>query len=101
MKYDVRCECGKALSVSGADAGASLPCFCGRMVEVPPLHRLRTLAGESAMPILIQIRGMVANRRLPGTRNCACCHRPTNDLMQIGIACEPSPGNHRGGGEAF
>lgn len=101
MKYDVRCECGKTHLVAGADAGASLPCSCGRTVEVPPLHCLRAQAGDSAMPILIQIRGMVANRALPGTQDCACCHRKTNGLMQIGIACEPTPGDDRGGGRAF
>lgn len=100
MKYEVRCECGKVHSVSGADAGASLSCACGRRVEVPPLHQLRTQTGQRAVPILVQVRGLVATGRLPGRRECVCCHRPVTGLMQVGIGCEPTPGDGRGGAEA-
>ena len=49
MSYQVTCACGKSHAVTLADAGTSLPCGCGRTVEVPPLHKLREHAGETAL----------------------------------------------------
>src|SRR5262245_58305082 len=100
MKYEVRCECGKSHAVSAADAGASLRCACGRTVEVPPLHRLRTVEGETAIPLLVQVRGMIANGQLPGARVCVRCQRPTNDMARVGLGCEPTPGEAEARSEA-
>jgi hypothetical protein len=100
MKYEVRCECGKAHAVSGADAGATLNCACGQRVEVPPFHQLRSQAGQSAVPILAQVRGLIATGLLPGPRVCVCCRRPAKGVMQVGIGCETTPGSDRSGGDA-
>lgn len=100
MKYEVRCECGKVHAVSGADAGATLSCVCGRAVEVPALHQMRTLAGQGAVPILVQVRGMIATGRLPGSRDCVCCRRPARGVLRVGLGCEPTPGDERTGANA-
>lgn len=96
MGYQVRCECGKSRTVSAADAGASFPCACGRTVEVPPLHQLRTAAGESPLPLLAQVRLLIQNGQLPGTTHCARCSQPTKGMMRFGLGCEPTPGPVRG-----
>jgi hypothetical protein len=94
MQYEARCECGKAHAVGAADAGSSLRCACGRNVEVPPLHLLRTSGGETAVPLLVRVRGLISNGLLPGTTDCACCHRPTKGMTRIGLGCEPQPDEH-------
>lgn len=91
MSYEVRCECGKAYTVGAADAGVSFPCGCGKVVEVPPFHQLRTAGGETAVPLLVQVRGLIANGLLPGKRECVCCRRRTQGMMRIGFSCEPLP----------
>lgn len=88
MKYEVRCECGTAHSVSGADAGATLPCECGRSVEVPPLHELRIGAGQDVLTPFIRLQAMQLEGKLPGTRDCALCHRGTDGVVHIAVECE-------------
>ena len=88
MKYEVRCACGLAPAVTGADAGATLPCACGRTVEVPPLHELRTAAGQEVLYPAVRIHALLLDKKLPGTRECACCHRETDKLIQVVIECE-------------
>jgi hypothetical protein len=88
MKYEVRCECGKAHSVSGADAGASLPCACGRTVEVPPFHLLRSARGDTAVSVLAQVRGLISNGLLPGTSECALCGHTPGGPISIAVECE-------------
>jgi hypothetical protein len=86
--YQVTCECTKTHSVTLADAGASLPCGCGRRVEVPALHRLRLLAGESVFSPDVRIRALLHENRLPGTDKCACCGQRTDTLAQVWIQYE-------------
>lgn len=86
--YQVQCECGKAHAVGAADAGASLRCPCGRTVEVPPLHQLRTAAGELGVSPVVQLQGMLIKNELPGTRMCACCGRETEHLVRVSVSCE-------------
>ena len=88
MKYEVRCECGKAHAVSETDAGASMPCPCGRMVEVPPLHQLRASVGQSLISPVMQLRGMLLRDELPGTTACSNCGCETNHLVRVRIECE-------------
>ena len=88
MRYEVRCECGRAHAVSAADAGSSLRCPCGRNVEVPPLHVLRALAGVDKLSPAFRIEGLLFNRKLPGTRCCAGCGRETDGLIQVSIVCD-------------
>jgi len=88
MNYEVRCECGKTLAVSGADAGASIPCACGRMVEVPALHLLRASVGQSSISPVVQLEAMLLGNELPGTNACSYCHRETNHLVRVRVLCE-------------
>lgn len=88
MKYEVCCECGKTHGVSAADAGATLTCVCGRRVNVPSLHELRTSAGQSVLSPALRIQSMLLENQLPGSRNCASCSRETDGLAMIRIECE-------------
>src|SRR5262245_55140066 len=88
MKYEVRCECGKVHKVSGSDAGTSVPCECGRKVEVPPLHTLRAAAGEAALSPVVRIQSLLYEGRLPGTRDCAGYGRETDGSSQVSVVCE-------------
>ena len=88
MKYEVRCECGKAHPVTAADAGSSLRCGCGRAVEVPPLHQLRASAGQAALSPVVEVRSLLLRGQLPATRDCACCHRETDGLLRVSVECE-------------
>src|SRR4051812_45335158 len=88
MKYEVRCECGKAYDVIAADAGSSIRCACGSAVDVPPLHMLRASAGEEAVSPALRIQAMLLRNELPGTRACACCHSDTDHLIRVSVVCE-------------
>ncbi len=96
MSYEVECACGKAHAVSAADAGASLSCACGRTVEVPALHRLRMAAGEAGVSPAVQLQAMLVNNELPGTADCACCHRATDHLIRVTVTCERATPVSRG-----
>ncbi|WP_439624199.1 hypothetical protein [Gemmata sp.] len=93
MPYQVPCECGKSITVTGADAGASVRCGCGKTVEVPPLHKLRKADGEASVPILVQVRTQLVAGQLPGTRDCACCGQPNSGMMRVAVACEHEAGS--------
>lgn len=41
VEYPLTCECGKVSRVGAGDAGAELPCGCGRVLQVPELHVMR------------------------------------------------------------
>jgi hypothetical protein len=88
MSYEVRCECGKSHAVSAADAGTSLRCACGRTLDVPALHQLRIAAGQQALAPAVQVRSLLLRDELPGTRECACCHRETDHLARVSVVCE-------------
>ncbi len=88
MSYKVHCECGKPHEVTGADAGASLRCDCGRTIEVPPLHQLRTAAGEEVLSPAVRIETLLLEGKLPGTRECVSCFRDTGGLVRIAVECE-------------
>jgi hypothetical protein len=43
MKYLLPCSCGKSVAVEPAQAGQSVRCACGRMLEVPAMRLVRQL----------------------------------------------------------
>ncbi len=88
MQYEVRCECGKPHAVTGADAGTSLKCDCSRTVEVPPLHKLRTTAGQDALPAETTLEKLLATKQLPNTAECVICGEPTDGIVQVRVVCE-------------
>lgn len=88
MKYEVRCACGKAHAVTGADAGAPLPCACGKRVDVPPLHLLRAAAGEEVLSPAVRVQTLLLEKRLPGTRACAFCRQDTDGVVRAQIQCQ-------------
>ena len=48
MAFQVPCGCGRTVSATAGDAGATLRCPCGRDVAVPDLHALRQLEPVAA-----------------------------------------------------
>lgn len=84
MTYQVRCACGQAKRVSGADAGGRVTCSCGQTIEVPPLHELRAAAGQSAgLAPAVRIEALLLAGRLPGTRECVVCFEDTGDVAKV------------------
>ena len=88
MKYEVRCECGKVHAVSGADAGASLACACGRTVEVPALHEMRIAAGQNVLSPILRLQSLLLEGKLPGTRRCGCCNQETEERVFVELDCD-------------
>lgn len=88
MKYEMRCECGKAHAVSASDAGALIPCTCGRTVEVPPLHQLRAAAGQQGGAPELALWGLLRTGALPATDECARCGEPTEGTVVAFVECE-------------
>jgi Domain of unknown function (DUF1922) len=89
MAYEVRCECGRALTVEETSAGAALPCDCGRTVQVPRLSELKRQAGQAAFRprATLVIEHMLAAGELPPA-NCACCGVATDDILHATTLCE-------------
>jgi hypothetical protein len=46
-KYLVECTCGNKLPVEIGQAGGRIACTCGKLVDVPPLRKLRHLEAET------------------------------------------------------
>ena len=88
MISDVRCECGKAHTVSATDAGATLKCACGREVDVPPLHVLRETAGEFGLSPDLMLQGLILKKQLPDTDECAQCGTKTEGEVVAVVNCE-------------
>jgi hypothetical protein len=57
-------------------------------VEVPPLHELRIAAGQDVLSPIVRLQAMLLEGQLPGTRDCASCHRETDQQVQIAVECE-------------
>jgi hypothetical protein len=88
MNYEVRCECGKPHIVTGTDAGASLPCGCGRTVEVPALHQLRLAAGQAGAAPELLLTNMLLKKELPDTSACVECGTITDGIVWAEVKCE-------------
>jgi len=87
-QYRVICDCGRTHSVSGGDAGSRLPCGCGRTVDVPELHTLRTSVGEPTISPELAIEIMLGDRQIPGDGTCLCCGVTTEDIRHVQVECE-------------
>ena len=84
MKYPVACECGATHQVSGGDAGTTLSCTCGRKFDIPPLHILRSEAGQATIAPEIVVESLLAEGDFP--RNLivlVATHVPTIFAMSI------------------
>jgi hypothetical protein len=52
MHIPLVCQCGKQVLVTEGSAGASLPCDCGRTIQVPSLGELRRRVAGDELPCL-------------------------------------------------
>jgi hypothetical protein len=50
MQVSLSCKCGKQIAVTEGAAGASLPCSCGRTIQVPSLGELRRRVASGDVP---------------------------------------------------
>src|SRR5262245_24384825 len=50
MHVPLSCQCGKRVLVTEGSAGATLPCECGRSIQVPPLGELRRRVADDDLP---------------------------------------------------
>ena len=90
MSYRVPCACGGAVEVKAADAGADLPCRCGRTVRVPLLSQLRRSAGESPASgsVIDTITFLVNDGKLPPDSCCAVSGLPCDETHRFYVECE-------------
>jgi hypothetical protein len=89
MNVTLRCECGEPVSVTERAAGLRFPCRCGRSITVPPLGRLRELAGEPAIPpdpVAEVVYALTAGHLPP--KACVGCGRGDADLIELAAVCE-------------
>lgn len=60
--YLLPCSCGQKLAVTLRQAGESITCPCGNVLEVPPLNRLKTLEKVAPEAELAASAGYVRKR---------------------------------------
>ncbi|HTK75793.1 MAG TPA: hypothetical protein VL371_11090 [Gemmataceae bacterium] len=89
MEFKAVCECGTTHAVTAADAGAKIPCACGRTVSVPSLGKLRQqgLVPDQTHPVLA-INRMLEAGELPPTAGCVRCGVATDRVVKIEAECE-------------
>lgn len=89
--YSVSCGCGGVIGVQASQAGSVVTCRCGARLDVPPLSRLRTAAGEDPIPLstVDRIRAMIHSDELPFGGSCSCCGRPANEVLFLRLECQP------------
>jgi hypothetical protein len=92
MEFQVRCECGRAAVVTEGDAGAQVPCPCGRSIAVPSLVALRAQAGPSAAgaSIVLILERLRDAGDLPDDGRCVVCGLETAGLLSCTVECERS-----------
>ncbi|WP_146118819.1 hypothetical protein [Blastopirellula marina] len=97
MPYLIHCECGEPLEVTATQAGSTVTCRCGKVVDVPMMSVLRRSAGESAMPLNIveQINGMVKRGELPTNDLCPISQRRPDLTVYLDVRCEQSYADRR------
>jgi hypothetical protein len=90
MVFSIDCSCGKAITVTAAQAGTEVRCDCGQVNAVPLLSELRRSAGQSKynLGITDRIRQQVADGALPAEDACARCGVQTSDALQLLVECE-------------
>jgi hypothetical protein len=75
MRFILSCNCGKTVTVSEGDAGASIDCAtCGRTIEIPSLGDLRELPrafdeselSDTSMPPHYRLAAVIASIVLIG-----------------------------------
>src|SRR6476469_5233138 len=95
MNVTLRCECGEPVSVTERAAGLRFPCRCGRSITVPPLARLRELAGEPPIPpdpVAEVAHGLAAGLLPP--KECVGCGRADAELIELTAVCERKHAAH-------
>jgi hypothetical protein len=88
MDYPVTCACGRTHRVSSGAAGTRLVCGCGRQVEVPSLHALRTQAGELTVSVELLLGALLRDGHFPEEKDCLRCGIPTTDICYALVVCE-------------
>lgn len=86
-EFSLKCQCGRAITVAGSQAGSTVMCGCGAEVKVPSLSRLRELSGKDRYESSIcdTIRRLVQSGELPAGDTCAVSKKPTDDVIEIEI----------------
>src|SRR5262245_17576458 len=97
MEFKAVCECGKMHAVTAADAGAKIPCTCGRTVSVPSLGKLRQqgLVPDQTHPVLA-INRLLETGELPPRGGCVRCGAEA-EVASVQAECERKWIRRRGG----
>lgn len=86
--YRVTCGCGKTQDVTAGDAGSTIPCGCGRAVEVPSLGRLKASVGLPARSADLEVKLLLNDGSLPVETQCAMCDLTTTHQVFVWVECE-------------
>jgi hypothetical protein len=99
MNFRIPCSCGQFVTVTEGAADGTAHCPCGRVLSVPSLKELRLQAGLPPYNISPEkmIEHLLLARELPGSRNCARCGVPTENLVQVTTECERTWKRRTGG----
>src|SRR5262245_825581 len=88
MGYEIRCDCGRAISVAEGDAGSRISCACGLTVQVPSLNQLRASAGEERLAPDFVVEQLLYAGRLPSGEHCVWCGVVTDGRIHCQTECE-------------
>jgi hypothetical protein len=71
-------------------AGTTVPCYCGRPVQVPSLRELRRLAGVAEPPPSpeLMVEALLLAGELPEERVCVLCGTATEGVVGCRTECE-------------
>src|SRR5437762_2353280 len=96
MEFHISCDCGKPHTVTAGDAGAKIPCVCGRTVIVPSLSELRRGHGLTLYdaPVL-EIQRMLADHELPPAGGCVRCGVAAERVAVVVAECAKAPAQRR------
>jgi len=91
MDYWVDCTCGNHIDVSAAQAGTSVSCRCGKVVQVPSLTELRrqSIAIDDDVSPEFVIRTVYGSGKVAvGGDACACCRAAAAERVLCTIEYE-------------
>src|SRR5262245_5627582 len=92
FRIDLPCSCGGNVTARIKDAGGAIPCSCGKLVTVPKLSELRTLAGGDPFVTnpVEAIRKLQRQGIDPTNGKCVACGSLATATYQCHASCEAS-----------
>lgn len=89
-EVELTCECGAKMRARFQDAGGQLNCDCGQSLSVPPLSKLRQLAGQDAYTTnaVEAIQKQLNQGQIPAGLDCLICNAVNCQQHDFIAVCE-------------